>query len=678
MNNDPLMQPFAIKHLHLKNRIIITSHEPAYPEDGLPKARYRAYHAERAKGGVAMTMTAGSAVVSQDSPPSFNNLLAYKDEIVPWIKELVDSCHEYDCKVMMQITHLGRRTFWNTGDWLPTVSPTHEREIAHKAIPKLIEDWDIERIVKDYADAAERLKNGGIDGIELEAYGHLLDSFWSPSTNKLSSPYNGSLEERMRVPMDILKAIRERIGNDFIVGVRCVLDEMKEGGITPEDGIQIAQSLKDSGLVDFFNIIRGRIDSDPELSKVIPLQGMPSAPHLDFAGEIRKITKLPTFHAAKIQDVATARHAISSGKLDMVGMTRAHIADPHIVQKIMQNREENIRPCVGATYCLDRIYQGGEALCIHNAATGRELQMPHVVKRARKCKKIIIVGAGAAGLEAARVAAERGHEVVVYEAAPDAGGQIRLIAKNTRRSEMASIIDWRLAQCAKHDVTFHYNTWIDGPELHDESGDIIIVATGGFPNTDLLKQGNEYVHSTWDIISGDIKPGRNVLIFDDAGDNAALQAAEVVAKSGAKLEILTPDRTFASEIMGINLVPYIQALQWENVTFNLTYRLLEVSRDGSQLTATIGSDYTKKTHNSSFDQVIINHGTLPLDDLYFQLKGESTNLGAVNYADLIAGKPQNMIKNPNGKFQLFRIGDAVSSRNIHAAIYDALRLVKDL
>ncbi|WP_287124752.1 NADH:flavin oxidoreductase [Chromohalobacter sp.] len=678
MKNDPLLQPLQLKHLTLKNRVMLTSHEPAYPEDGMPKELYRAYHVERAKAGVALTMTAGSAAVSRDSPPVFNNILAYKDEVVPWMRDLTDACHEHGTAVMIQLTHLGRRTRWDKGDWLPVISASHHREASHRAYPKKAELWDIERLIKDYTDAAERMYAAGLDGLEIQAYGHLMDQFWSPLTNELDGPYGGNLENRLRFTLEVFQSIRERVGKNFLLGVRYTGDECLPGGLDARDGMAISHRLKDSGLVDFLNVVKGHIDTDPGLTDVIPIQGMPSAPHLDFAGDIKREVDFPTFHGAKIQDVATARHAIASGKVDMVGMTRAHMADPHLMKKVMEGREEEIRPCVGANYCLDRIYQGGAAYCIHNAATGRETTMPHTIVPADTKRKVVVIGTGPGGLEAARVAAERGHDVVVFEAADAPGGQIRLTAQSERRREMMGIIDWRVERCQAMGVTFQYNVFAEQEEVLAEAPDIVIVATGGLPNEQALEEGNDLAITGWDILSGHVKPGSNVLVYDDAGDHTALQAAEIIAKAGGKVEYMTADRALAPEVMAMNLVPYMRALQQLDVTFTPTFRLTGIRRDEGDLVASVNSDYTDVQRERRVDQVVVNFGTLPMEDLYEELKPLSSNHGAVDYDNLIVGTPQALNTNAEGTFQLFRIGDAISQRNTHAAIYDALRLVKDL
>ncbi|MCI3269868.1 NADH:flavin oxidoreductase [Streptomyces cylindrosporus] len=672
---DPLLQPFRLKHLTLRNRVVSTSHEPAFGEDGLPKDRYRAYHVEKARGGVGLTMIGGSAVVSPDSPPAFGNLLLYRDDIVPWLRRLTDEVHEAGAAVMCQVTHLGRRTSNYTGDWLPVLSASPLREPAHRAFPKAAEAWDLDRITADYVSAALRCREGGLDGIELEAYGHFLDSFLSPTTNHRDDEFGGGLEHRMAFPRRVVRAVREAVGPDFVVGIRLMLDEVRPGGLTFDDALVAAERFTEDG-IDFVSTIRGSIESDASLVRAIPPIGTPLGPFLEFTGEVRRRLRVPVMHAARIADPATARYALREGLLDLVGMTRAQIADPHLVAKVAAGQEDRIRPCVGASYCLDAIYDSGDTKCVHNPSTGRELHLPHTIPATTgRQRKAVVVGAGPAGLEAARVLGERGHDVVLFEAGDLPGGQIRLAASNPRRRDLLGIVDWRVAECKHHGVDLRLGTYAEAADVLAEHPDLIVVATGGMPNCTFLEAGEDLVADTWDVLTGSLRPKGEVLIYDDHGGYPALDAVEVLAPSGARLHYVTPERTLAPDVGSMNSPAYLRVFAEHDVTTTLARRLRAVRRapDG-RLTATLSSDYTDADTELTVDHVIVEHGTLPADELYRELLSGSSNLGEVDHRALLAHRPQTVVRDDTGRYQLFRIGDAVASRNIHAAVYDALRL----
>jgi NADPH-dependent 2,4-dienoyl-CoA reductase/sulfur reductase-like enzyme len=224
----------------------------------------------------------------------------------------------------------------------------------------------------------------------------------------------------------------------------------------------------------------------------------------------------------------------------------------------------------------------------------------------------------------------------------------------------------------------HFNRLVEADDVLAEDPEVLIIATGGLPDTKILEHGQELVVSSWDVLAGDVRPGEEVLLYDDNGAHPGLQAAEALAEAGARLEIVTPERFFAPEIGGLNHVAYARCFQEHGVRITINTRLIAVRREGNRLAAVLGSDYTERTQERRVDQVVVEHGTLPLDDLYFALKPDSSNRGEVDHQALLAGRPQTLTSNPGGRYQLFRVGDAVASRNIHAAIYDSLRLCKDL
>ncbi len=673
--NDPLLQPFQLKGLTLKNRVISTSHEPAYAEDGLPTLRYQLYHEEKARGGIALTMFGGGTLVAPDTPPAYGNLYAGDDRIVPHFRELARRVHGYGAATMCQITHLGRRTSNYQGNWLPVIAPSPVREAAHRAFPKMMEDWDIKRVVKAYGAAAARCREGDLDGIEIEAYGHLLDSFWTPTINRRTDEYGGTLKNRMRFSLEVLEEIRRQVGSDYIVGVRMSFDEDVEGGIQFDEGLRIGEILVDTGMIDFISVIRGHVDSNAGMSNVIPNMGTPQAPYLEFSGAVKRHFDLPVMHAARINDVATARYAIKEGLLDLVGMTRAHFADPHIVAKIIRGEEDQIRPCVGAGYCIDRIYGEGEALCLHNPATGRESTVPQVITPSGgPYRRVVVVGAGPAGLEAARVCAGRGHDVLLMEASRLHGGQVNLAARVDRRKEILGITDWLFDQCQRLKIETHFDCYADVNIVNQASPDVVLIATGGVPSVGRFTEGENLAVTSWDILSGSVPIEKNVLFYDDNGQHAGVSCAEFLAESGCDLEYLSPEMMIAPDIGGTNHPAYLRSLYGNEVTISLNQRLAGIAREDDGFTATLYSEYTQKKTHRRVDQVVVDHGTLPADDLYFDLKPDSSNRGEVDQASLLDGQPQSVVNNPAGTFQLFRLGDAVNSRNIHAAIYDALRL----
>ncbi len=670
--SDPLLRPLTLKGLRLRNRVMSTSHACGLEEGGLPLERYQRYHEEKARGGLALTMFGGSSNVAPDSPSVFRQLYVGDDAIVPHFRRFAERVHAHGAALMCQITHLGRRGEPYADNWLPTIAPTAIRETLHRSFPKEMDEDDIRRVVEAYGDAARRCRDGGLDGIETLTGGHLIGQFLSPATNHRSDRFGGSLENRCRFALMVHENIRAKVGDEFVVGIRWVVDEALEDGLGAEEALAAARILEASGGIDFFNAIYGRMDTAMTLA-TDNMPGMASriAPWLRPVAAFKREVALPVFHAARIADIATARHAIAEGYLDMVAMTRAHIADPHIVEKLLRGEEARIRPCVGATHCMSQ----HRPACIHNAATGREETLPQVVTRAeRPGRKVVVMGGGPAGLEAARVCGERGHDVVLFEATATLGGQILLAARASWRRDILGIVEWRERELDRLGVAVHLERYAEAADVLGQTPDVVIVATGGLPDLDWL-EGAGHATDVWRALDDPVPAGEEVIVYDGTGRHGAASAAERLATAGRRVVFVALDDSVAPEMNYAERMIWKRRLYELGLEIEVDQRLIRIEGQGNRLAATFRNEVTGAVRERLADRIVVEGGTVPLDAVYSELRRQAANDGVTDIEALLAGAAQ---PGRDGGFELHRIGDAVASRNIHAAVLDALRLCRAL
>lgn len=665
---DPLLQPLRIGGLNLRNRIMSTSHETALDDGGFPLEAYQRYHEEKARGGLALTMFGGSSRVSADTSWGGTQLDMTSDAIIPVFEQFAARIHQHGAAVMCQISHVGRRANATVGHWLPAMGPSHSREDYNRNFAHEMDRHDIARVVRDFGQAARRARDGGLDGIETLTGGHLIGQFLSPMVNRRIDAFGGSLENRMRFLRMVYAEIRSQVGADFPLGIRYTIDEDHPEGLSFPEAVEVAHVLEREGLVDFFNCIVGRFDTRLNLLVYnIPDMTAASAPWLRQVGTFKAETGLPVFHAAKIAEISTARYAVAAGLVDMVGMTRAHIADPQIVNKLRSGKEEQIRPCVGASHCLYR-----PAHCIHNPATGRETWLPQAVQRSPNAgRRAVVVGGGPAGLEAARVLAERGHRVVLLEAADRLGGQLVLAARARLRRDLIGIVDWRVGELDRLGVDVRLNQYVEAPEVLAEAPDLVILATGGIPDLGPVA-GSELCLSVFDALGNPSQMVGDVLIYDATGRHPAPSAAIEMAEAGKTVTFVARDSSIASEMEHHSSIIYRKMLAELDVRILLEHELVSVrSLDGRRETM-LRHMLTGRELRSTHSHVIIEHGTVPVNDLFDELRVLSANDGVTELDSLIGLGPLRPL--PIEGFELHRIGDAVSSRSAHAAMLDALRL----
>ena len=681
-----IFTPIALGKLLMPNRIYSTAHAEVYAEaGGMPGERYIKYYEEKAKGGLGMAICGGSSPVSLDVPQgAWRPVNLTTDRVIEPLAKLAAAMHKHGSKIMIQATHMGRRSAFAGDPWPHLVSPSGVREPVHRGNAKAIELEEIARIIGDFAAAAKRVQAAGMDGIEISAaHQHLIDQFWSPRTNQRTDEYGGSLKNRMRFGLQVLQALRDTVGGDFCVGLRMCADEFHEDGLDHATLKEIAATYSQSGLIDFISVIGSGADTHNKVTNCMPSMALPPEPFVTLAAGIKSVSTVPILHAQGIRDITQAERILAAGLVDMVGMTRAHIADPHIIAKVRDGREDQIKQCVGANYCIDRQYLGQDVLCVQNPATSRESTMPHrVTKSAGVKRKVVVVGAGPAGLETARVAAERGHEVILFEKSTTVGGQVNLAAKAPQREQMAGIIRWFDMETKRLKIERRLGISADAEMILAENPNIVVLATGGLSHTEQVPAwgvAQGFAVSAWDILSGQVTPAKNVLLYDSIGTHAGFGTADFMASRGSQVEIVTPDVKVADDVGGTTFPIFYRRLYGQGMIATPNYWLDSVYAEGNKKIAVLRNEYTEVLEEREVDQVVIENGITPNVELYWALKDRSKNKGQTDIVSLFAAEPQPALaeKLAEDEFLLFRVGDCVSQHNIHGAIYDALRLCKD-
>ena len=681
-----VFSPLKLNQLTLPNRIYSTAHAEVYAEaGGMPGDRYIRYYEEKAKGGLGMAICGGSSPVSIDVPQgSWRPVNLTTDQVIEPMARLADTVHRHGMKIMIQATHMGRRSAFAGDPWPHLVSPSGIREPVHRGNAKEIEIEDIRRIIRDFALAAKRVQKSGFDGIEISAaHQQLIDQFWSPRSNVRTDEWGGSLANRMRFGNEVLEAVREAVGRDFCVGLRMCADEFHDNGLDHTVAKEIAQTISESGLIDFISVIGSGADTHNSLANCMPPMALPPEPFVTLAAGIKSVSKVPILHAQGIRDIGQAERLLAAGMIDMAGMTRAHIADPHIMNKVREGREDQVRQCVGANHCIDRMYSGQDTLCIQNAATSREATMPHVITPSKGVKRtVVVVGAGPAGLEAARVSRSRGHDVVLFEKSDAVGGQVNLAAKAPQREQMAGIIRWFDMETKRLGVDRRLGVEATFEMILAEKPDIVVLAVGGQSHVGQVPEwgvSEGLAVSAWDILSGKVAPAESVLVYDGISTHAGFGTADFIASRGSAVEMVTPDVKVADDVGGTTFPIFYRRLYAQGIIPTPNYGLERVYAEGNKKIAVLRNEYTNQLEERAVDQVVIENGIIPNTGLYKSLKAGSINHGQTDIDTLYAAEPQPSLqeKTGDGKYLLFRVGDCVSMHNIHGAIYDSLRLCKD-
>ncbi len=648
-----LFQPIDVGHKTLKHRLNFGAHTANMAVDGLPGERHRGYYLERAIGGAAMIVVEpvpvhASAVLTR------GNFRHSDDSVIPHFRRITDSCHEHGTVMIQQLYHVGQHGDWDNSfspNWSPSGLPSmhdHDGSMAMSA-------HQINEVIEAFAAAAVRAKRAGFDGCELmAAYNAIIEQFWSPFTNRRDDAYGGSFENRMRFSTELLSAIRDAVGNDFIIGVCTSFDPLVPDVLPLEAMQEIAEHHDARGLFDYVTIGTGGYYN---FTMIIPTAMHEDQLGVPFAAKIREVVRHAKVQAeSHIRTPDVADYVIGSGSADMVSIVRGQIADPHLANKAMQGRAEDIRPCLSCNQmCWGRRFKDYWISCLINPSAGREFEWGgDRFDRAGTSRKVLVVGGGPAGCEAARVAAERGHDVTLVEAAGQLGGQFRLAGLQPRRGQILDYIDWFERQLHRLGVDVRFNTPFFSEDVIEFGADAVILATGSLPSETGYQRGiptrdelpgvdGQNVWHAEDVMNRSANLGESVLMMDDVGTWKGVGTALYLVEKGHAVSIVTPYPVVGREVTRTAAdLPVREKLRQAGTRFYPESAVVEWRGASAVIADLLDGSETEMP----FDSLVLATVNVPVNDLELELRQQST------------------------EFEILVIGDCLSPRQTPAATYE--------